>query len=153
MAGMKREVIVDVPIEEVFEFVSHTPSLAEVWPSLLAVTNWSRDEQGLATFDYVYMMAGVRMRGKNRDREFIPNNKIVTESMGGIDSLITWEFEPRDKQTYVKLTAEYNIPVPVLGWVAERIIISMNNLDLDMLMKNLKSRLEGAHRLSSLRKQ
>ena len=148
MSSIQREVFINAPVETVFSFVAHTPNLTEVWPSLVNVINWGRDAAGLATFDYTYMIAGVKVKGKNRDREFIPNKKIVTESLEGIDSLITWEFEPRGENTFVTFTAEYHIPIPVLGWMAEQAIISLNNIDLDMLMKNLKSRVEAKYRLS-----
>jgi hypothetical protein len=37
---------------------------------------------------------------------------------------------------------EYNIPIPVLGKLAETIVVKMNDHEGDIIMTNLKSRME-----------
>jgi carbon monoxide dehydrogenase subunit G len=142
MAVLQKEVLIHAPVEEVFAFVADTPKLAQVWPSLRIVKSWERDEQGLAKFDFEYLMAGMTFRGTNVDLEYIPNQKIVTQSTTGLDSTITWQFEPQDEGTLVTFSAEYKVPIPVIGSLAESAIVSMNNMDIELLLSTLKRRLD-----------
>ena len=142
MAVLQKEILIKAPIEEVFEFVADTPKLAEVWPSLRIVKSWERDEQGLAKFDFEYLMAGMTFRGTNVDLEFVPNEKIVTQSTTGLDSTITWHFSPQPEGTLVTFMGEYKVPVPLVGPMAENVIVSMNNMDIELLLSTLKRRLE-----------
>jgi carbon monoxide dehydrogenase subunit G len=142
MAVLQKEILIQAPIEEVFEFVADTPKLAEVWPSLRIVKSWERDEQGLAKFDFEYLMAGMTFRGTNVDLEYVPNEKIVTQSTTGLDSTITWHFSPQPEGTLVTFSGEYKVPVPLIGPMAENVIVSMNNMDIELLLSTLKRRLE-----------
>ena len=142
MAVLKKEIFIKAPVEEIFEFVADTPKLAEVWPSLRIVKSWERDEQGLAKFEFEYLMAGMTFRGTNVDLEYVPNQKIVTQSTTGLDSTITWEFASQPDGTQVAFSAEYKVPIPLIGPMAENVIVSMNNMDIELLLSTLKRRLE-----------
>ena len=106
MSQISKDMIINVPAEKVFAFVSNTPNLVEVWPSLVDISDWKRDDQGLGEFRHIYQMAGFRYSGTNRDIEFIQDKKIVTESKGGLDALVTWEFEPVEGGTKVTFTGD-----------------------------------------------
>lgn len=142
MASVKRQIFIDVPLEAVFAFVADTPKLVGVWPGLLAVRNWSRDENGLASFDFEYQMAGFKFSGQNRDAEYVHNQRIVTKSTSGLENTITWEFFREEEGTRVNFEGEYRVPIPLLGRIAENIIVSLNELDVDVLLTNLKRQLE-----------
>lgn len=142
MAVLQKEILVKAPVEKVFEFVADTPRLAEVWPSLTIIKRWERDANGLAKFDFEYMMAGVTFRGTNIDLEYIPNQKIVTQSRTGLESTITWQFSSQAEGTLVRFSAEYKVPIPIIGFLAESAIVSMNNVDIQLLLSSLKRRLE-----------
>lgn len=142
MAILQKEILIKAPVEEIFEFVADTPRLSEVWPSLTVVKRWERDENGLAKFDFEYMMAGMTFRGTNVDLEYTPNEKIVTQSTTGLESTITWEFSPQTAGTLVTFSAEYKVPLPIIGALAESAIVSMNSMDIELLLSSLKRRLE-----------
>lgn len=142
MASVKRDIYVEAPLEAVFELVANTPKLVGVWPSLQAIHDFKRDENGMASFEYVYQMAGFRFKGRNQDVEFIRNERIVTKSLTGVDSTITWELVSERRGTRVYFTGEYRVPIPLIGWIAENIIVSLNELDADLLMTNLKRQAE-----------
>ena len=130
MAVLQKEIFINAAPEKVFAFVADTPKLAEVWPSLRIVKSWERDEQGLAKFEFEYLMAGMTFRGTNVDLEYVPNQKIVTQSTSGLDSTITWLFAPQDAGTLVTFISEYKVPIPVIGGLAENVIVNMNNMDI-----------------------
>ena len=88
-------------------------------------------------------MAGVILDGESAYTEYIPNKRIVTKSQGGVESIFTFDFEPQNNGTMLKLTIEYNIPVPVLGKIGEAILLKRNEREADLAMTNIKAVLEG----------
>lgn len=146
MAEFSEEILINVPVGRVFDFVAETPKLVEVWPSLTAVRDWKRDENGLSEFDFEYQIIGFKYRGRNRDIEFVKDQKIVTQSIEGMDALLTWEFEPHPSGTRVVFTGDYNVEIPLIGKIVSGRVAALNGLEVAALLKNLKSRLESEKR-------
>jgi carbon monoxide dehydrogenase subunit G len=133
---------INAPVEKVFNYVSDTPKLSEIWPNLVSVRNWQRGEDGLASFDYSYRMAGFNFAGKNRDLVFEKNKRIVTQSEGGIQSTISWGFEPEGEITRVNVSATYSAEIPLVGKVIENRLYAINEIEIEALLKNLKAKME-----------
>ena len=91
---------------------------------------------------FVYKMAGIRLEGKSEDVEYIHNQCIVTKTTGGAESTQTWLFQREAGGTKVTFKVEYTVPVPVLGKLAEAIIVKMNDREGDLILANLKARME-----------
>jgi hypothetical protein len=72
----------------------------------------------------------------------VPNQRIVHVSKGGIDRKMTYTFQPEDGGTRMAVVVEYTVPVPVLGKLAERIIVKLNEHEEKVTLANLKARLE-----------
>lgn len=143
MAILEREVYVEAPPELTFETVADTESLPNIWPSLLMVKNLQRLSNGGARFEYDYLMAGVRIGGHSEDLEYIPNERIVSNIKSGIRSMITWCFkEDSNGGTWVTFQAEYEIPIPVIGSMAEEVVIGINEMDIGVMLTNLKRTVE-----------
>ena len=87
-------------------------------------------------------MAGMHFKGASEIVEFIPNQRVVTKSKKGIESGFTWTYEPEDEGTKLTMEAEYIIPVPLLGKLAEAFILKQNEHESDVLLANLKARME-----------
>ena len=90
-------------------------------------------------------MAGVRLKGKGEYTDYVPNKWIVVNTNGGVNSKLTFTFRSvkdsnQVKKTRVTLTVEYDIPVPLLGKLAEIVISKMNEQDIDLLLSNLQAR-------------
>ena len=122
--------------------LAHTPNLVEVWPSLIEVGNWSRDEEGIGEFSYVYQMAGFKFKGSNRDSEFVRNKRIVTESTGGMDAVVQWDFEPVDGGTHVIFNGDYSVSIPLIGQAVSDRIAALNAIEIESLLHNMKDKLE-----------
>lgn len=140
MARIEKEVTVDAPIEQVFSYVNDPNNLPEFWPSVIAVTDIRTLPNGGYSCSWAYKMAGLRFEGTAQDKEVVPNQWIVTETQGGIGSIITWTFRFREKATRVTLIIEYKVPVPLLGKLADAIIVTMNDQEADLIMANLRAR-------------
>ena len=141
MATIKDSININAPVEKVFEGL--TPEhLPEVWPSLVEVNNIQELPNGGFSWDWVYKMAGMRFTGSSEHTEVVPNERTVTLSTGGIDSTITWEYQPVDGGTKFTTTVEYKVPIPLLGKLAESIIVKMNENESNVLLANVKAMME-----------
>jgi len=89
-----------------------------------------------------YKMAGMRLSGTSEDIEYVANQRIVSKTKGGADSIQTWTFQPEDGGTKVTFAVEYTIPIPVLGKIAEAVIVKMNDHEGKIILDNLKAIME-----------
>ncbi len=87
-------------------------------------------------------MAGMILQGDNETLEFIQNKRSVARSRGGVDSTWTWTYEPQDGGTKLSVHIEYTIPVPVLGKIAEGLVLRQNEKEADLAMANIKAKME-----------
>jgi uncharacterized protein YndB with AHSA1/START domain len=142
MATVKKSIKINAPVEKVFEYASKPEILPEIWPSLVEVKNVKDLPNGGHSNDWVYKMAGMRFNGFSEDVEVVPNERTVSRTTGGIDSTITWEYQPVDDGTKLTVTNEYNVPIPVLGKIAESIIVKMNENEAEVILANLKAMME-----------
>jgi uncharacterized membrane protein len=91
---------------------------------------------------WVYKMAGMRFEGTSEGVEHVTNQRIVSKTKGGVESTQTWMFQSEGDETKVTLEIEYTIPIPLLGKLAEAIIVKMNEHEGEVLLSNLKARME-----------
>jgi hypothetical protein len=87
-------------------------------------------------------MVGMRFEGTTEDVEFVPNQRTVSKSKGGIENTIVGAFQPENGGTRMTLDIEYTVPVPLLGKLAEAFIVRVNEREVETLLANLKDRLE-----------
>ena len=141
MAKMESSVTINAPVEKVFEYLRKPENLPEIWPSLIEVNNVKVQPNGDYSYDYVYKMVGVRLTGSSEDT-VVSNERIVSVSTGGIESKITFLFQPEDGGTNFSVEAEYTVPVPVLGKFAEAVIFRQIGKEAEVIMDNLKTMME-----------
>jgi carbon monoxide dehydrogenase subunit G len=143
MARVVKSVHVDAPVERVFAYLQDPMSNLDWLPGMIDVTKISGDGVG-ARFRWVYKMAGIPLEGESTALEFVPNERFVTESKSGVVSTWTWDFVPNDGGTRINLAVDYVVPVPVLGRLAEALVVGQNERVLDTALQNIKSRMEDA---------
>lgn len=143
MATVERSTTIDAPAEQVFAYVDARENLPEIWPSMVEVTDVQALPDGGKRLRWTYKMAGMRFDGASADVEWVANRRLVTRSTGGIDSTVTWTFEPAEGTTRVRFRADYRVPVPLLGRLAEPFIVRQNEHEAETLLANLKARMEG----------
>ena len=142
MEKIEKTIIIDAPVEKVFGYWAEPTNRPEVWPSLVEVEDVQPLPNGGASYRWVYKMAGVRLQGTSETIEYVANQRIVDKSMGGIESTLAWTFQPEGGGTKVTAGIEYTVPVPVLGKLAERMIIKQNEREAEVILANLKARME-----------
>jgi uncharacterized membrane protein len=142
MAKVKRSIIVNAPVEKVYNYLADQKSQADWIPSTVEVWDVSEPKVG-ASFKWKYKMAGILLEGESTVIELVPNKRIGTQTKGAVASNWLFILEAKDGGVEVELNIEYTIPIPVLGKVAERIVLKRNEREADLAMENLKTILEG----------
>jgi len=140
MAKVDKEILVEASIEKIFGYINEPSNWPEFWPSLVEI----KDVKSLPNSGYsgrwVYKMLGIRFEGTGEYTQIVPNKFFVIETKGGIKSTIAWTFRSWENKTRVTLTIEYKVPLPLLGKLAEAIIVKMNEHEADLIMANLQTR-------------
>ena len=138
-----RDVRIDTPVERVFEFLGDPNNLPEIWPNVIDVKNVkkSKNSEGF-NFSWTYKMSGLSFEGKCETIEYSPYDRLVVKCNKGLDSTITWTFQPIGRATHVTLSFEYQIPSSLLKRMKEEIVVQENEHELEALLQNLRSRLE-----------
>lgn len=142
MPKIERTISINAPVEKVFDYWTEPANLPEYWPSMVEVKDRQRLPNGGNSFRWVYKMAGMRFEGTSEDVEYIANQRTVTKNKGGIESTITMMFQPENGGTKLTIQTEYTVPVPLLGKLAEAFIVKVNENETDLLLANLKARME-----------
>lgn len=150
MAKIGRSFVVDVPAEKVFSYLSDSTKLPKWIPGLFDVRDIKGEGVGQCC-SWTYKMMGIPFKGKSMCMEYTPNERIVLKTMGGITSIWDWTFKSQSNTTLVNLVLEYNIPLSILGKVGTRLILRRNEREADMVVANIKERLEWKARFKILR--
>ncbi len=143
MAKVNKSITINAPVEKVFKYATDQTNMPEIWPSMVENKVLERLPNGGTKSEYVYKMAGMRFEGISVDTEFIPNQRTVSKTEGGVESEITWEYQAEGEATKVTFGAEYTVPIPLLGKLAEAFIVKQNENEAEIILANLKARMEG----------
>ena len=140
IAKMERTIIINAPVEKIFAYINDPMKNLEWSPGMVEVKDvtWQEEEK---RFRWTYKMAGILLHGETTDK-IVPNERIVSQTKGGAVSTWTWTFEPHDDETKLNVVIEYTVPIPVLGKVAEALVLRHNERDADQAMANIKDRME-----------
>ena len=139
MRSVSKSVLVHAPADEVYGYLSDPTHLPEIWPSLIDITDVHSLPNGGHSNHWTYKMAGIRLEGTSEDIEHTANERIVSKTHGGIESTQTWTVQPEGPDTKVTFKVDYEVPVPVLGRLAEAAIVKLNDHEGDAILANLKT--------------
>ena len=141
MTTITKSINIQAPVEKVFAYVSNPMSLPEWIVSLSEVMDVTGSGVG-QHYHWKYSMVGIPLRGETTVSEHVPNERRVTEGKGGVTSTWTFTFAPHEGGTKLDVELDYTIPVPVLGKLAEKLVLKRNQREAQMSMENIKERLE-----------
>ncbi len=142
MAKVERTVTINAPVEKVFTYVADPMNLVDWVPSVMEVHDVTGSGVG-QHYRWTYKMVGMRLEGESTVTEHIPNERRANQSKGGVTSTWIFNFEPHNGGTKMKLDIEYTIPIPVLGKLAEKLVLRRNEREADLAMANIKDKFEG----------
>lgn len=143
MAKLAQSITIHAPVDKVFAYVQDPNNVPEFWPSVLEVKDVEQLPNGGTRFRYVYKMAGMQFTGTSEDTEVIANQRVVNRSRGGVESTMVWTYQPEGEGTKLTVDTDYTVPVPLLGKLAEAVIAKLAENEGELLLRNLKVRMEG----------
>jgi len=143
MKTIIRDIRIDAPVDRVFDFLVDPHHLPEIWPNIVDVENVKKAKTNDGfNFGWDYKMAGMQFEGKCETIEQVPYERLVVKTNKGLDSTLTWRFQPSAQQTHVSLKFEYQVPTALLKKTKEEIVLQENEHEVDAMLQNLKTRLE-----------
>jgi uncharacterized membrane protein len=142
MAHVEKSVTIHAPVQKVFDYIIDPHHSSEWIRSMESTGDISGSKKG-DRFKWTYKMAGISFNGSSEIVDQAPNKEHVVHSTGGIDA--TWYFNFKDLggDTDLKLAIDYTVPVPVLGKVAEKLILKQNEKEAEESLATLREKLEG----------
>jgi len=144
MPKIERSVTINAPVKKIFDYIADPKLQVEWLPGMIEVKDIKSTKEVVgSTYKFSYKVAGMRFEGEDIVEEYIPNKKMVTRSKGGIESSWTWNFEPYNDKTKVEVIVEYKVPIPVLGKIAEALVLKQNQREADHALANIKDKMEG----------
>lgn len=146
MAKIERVAIVNARIETIFSYINELNNWLEFWPSIVELIDIQPLPNGGYSARWVYKMAGMRFKGTGEYTSVAPKNWLIIKTKGGVRSTITWTFRSWGNRTRVFLTIDYQVPIPILGKLAEVIVVKMNEQEADLIMRNIQIRFMMTHR-------
>ena len=141
MASWKNSIEIHAPSERVFAYVDDPMTLSEWIPGLVEVHNVIGSGEGQQE-EWTYKLVGLLLRGQATVVEHVPNRLAVHQTIGMAHGTVGYEVEPHPEGTTLTLEIEYEIPFPVLGKIAERVLIRRNAREFELALLNVKEALE-----------
>ena len=141
MIRSELSITIDAPPERVFARISDPMTKPEDAPAIVEVKDICGEGVG-ATFKLVYKMLGKPFEIEVKYTEYVPNQRIALEFKGGIGGNALYTLEPIDGGTKFTYTVDYNVPIPLVGKVAEVFLKKQNEREGKLSLENVKARVE-----------
>jgi len=140
MVKSELSVTIDVPPEKVFARISEPMNAMEDIPNVIEVKDITGQGAGMS-YKLVYKMTGIRRSLDCTFVEYTPNERITIQTKGAMNGTQTYEVKPLDTGSQLLVTAEYEIPIPLVGKI-EALLKKHRERDWQAILDNLKARLE-----------
>lgn len=144
MAHIKKDILINVPLQQVFDSLYDFESIPQWMVGMEKVHNISSGERGAgSSFEWTYNMVGVKFDGSSRIVSLEPLREAVVESIGGIDSTWTWTYATEGEGTRLTCDMEYHVPGAGLGKIADKLVVERTNTkNMEKSLAKLKALLE-----------
>ncbi len=145
MLNLKKNVLIAAPPEAVFDLVFDTANISQIWRNVSNVRNLKSLPNGGHSFQFDYSMAGLRLQSFGADQLVIRPKRLVTRTSGGVISTLSWTFNSvaDNTQTDLSFEANYEVPVPLIGRLAEYVVARTNDADIAYMLNYLKHKFNG----------
>jgi uncharacterized protein YndB with AHSA1/START domain len=133
--------VIDAAPDVVFAYVTDPTRMAEWLPSMVETRNIIGSGEG-QQYEWTYKLVGALFRGQTVVIEHVPSELAVHQTIGAVNSTWTFRVEPVDDGTRFRLSIVYEVPMPVLGKLAERIVAKRDIRSICLALVNAKETLE-----------
>lgn len=142
MKSWKNSIVIDTPADKVFAYVDDPMAMPDWLPGLVEVRNVIGVGEGQQE-EWTYKLAGLLLRGQAIVVEHVPSQRSVHQTIGMGHGDVGYAVEPHEQGATLTLEIKYEIPIPVLGRLAEHVIMRRNAREFDLALMNIKETLEG----------
>jgi len=142
MVSYENSIVIEASPNEVFAYVNEPATVPDWLVGMFEVREVIGAGAG-QQYEWTFKMAGVQLRGQNVIVDYIANECATHQSIGMLSSSWTNIVEPHEGGTKLTIKVEYSLPVPVLGKLAEHLIVRRNERSLSASLLNAKEILEG----------
>lgn len=144
MAKVSSSILINKPIEQVFDFAASPINGSKFIPNLSENTNINPVEPEVGqTFDWHFNMFGMSLSGKAEVTEFERPNKAVIKTGGNNKTTWTYSFEKEDSGTKVTVEVDYELHEDILRKFVDKMVIDkMNQRSAEQMVENLKTIIE-----------
>ncbi len=143
MIKLQKNLIIAAPPEKVFDVVYDTANIPQVWRNVSNVRNLRDLPNGGHSFQLDYSMAGLRLTVTGTDLFVMRPYRVITRTTGGVTSTLSWTFKSieNDTQTDLLLEVTYEVPVPLIGNLAEYVVAKINEADVVHMLNGFRRKL------------
>lgn len=143
MPVVKKSIIINVPVEQVFDYVADHRNALTYMHSFTRFRPVTEKTRGLgAKVKAVGHFWGLHVTTDMEIVEFVKNKRLVSETSSGIDSVATWLFDPTPEGTKVTFIADYEPPPLAVGRIFKHLVRREVERNAAYTLLNLKRVLE-----------
>lgn len=142
MATLTRSIIIDAPVDRVFDFAL---DISHLWKAQdVALMDVDIKPEGVGTSARLYShLLGFHLEGGVEYIEVVPGQRIVAQAHWFAEKpMWTFTFEPADGGTKVTAEGEWDLSVPVVGKPIERMMVKEHEPFVEEMLANLKAQVE-----------
>jgi len=141
MPKIHRSIKIKAPIKVVYDYIDNPETNTEWMASMVESRNITGSGVG-RRFDWTYKMVGIPLKGSSLCTEDVPEKHVVVKTTGGVESTWTFDLKSEENYTVLDLDIDYRVPIPVVGKLAEKVLLKRNERETEMSLTNIKERLE-----------
>ena len=141
MAKIQKSIIINAPPEKVWAYLEDPMSAPEWLPGMIEARNITGSGVG-QRYEWTYKMLGIHFDGESTTTELIENERTVVKTKAGIESTWVYTYEPHEGGTKLSFDIDYKVPVPVLGKLAEKLVLKTNEREAELALENIKTMVE-----------
>ncbi len=141
MATWKNSIVIDAAADKVFAYVDDPMNYPTWLPNMVEVRNVIGTGAG-QQYEWTFKMGGLLHRGQTVIVEYVPNTSASHQIIGNINALWDYDVEPQEQETVLTIGVDYSVPIPVLGRLAEHIVVRELGRQFDVALQNVKDVME-----------
>lgn len=139
MPRIEKEVSIDAPADEVFDYLAKPANHLEIMPSLVEIDNVEDLPEGGTKGAFTFKMLGANLEGEFADTEFDPPRRRVYELTGDIEGTMTYTIEDENGTTHVTLVNDAEGPGPeFLDTLTDPLVKRYLTREMNSMAENLK---------------
>jgi carbon monoxide dehydrogenase subunit G len=139
MPKSEGKVVINATLEKVFDAVAEPEKMAQYVVSALVGYTGKPGELG-SYAEWLYPVAGMKIRGKTTVSEVDKPHRLVQEMSGTMKGKWIWDLEQDDEAVKVDFCLEYIVPGGILGNIADKLFLGrMNQKTMEKTMLGLKA--------------